>query len=199
MTQLETTVSKPILLDVSTVRLHVTNEQFDRLAQANPDLRLELTPNGELIVMPPTFAISGKRNSDLVFQVVAWNRRTKLGEVFDSSTGYDWTAIGSGRYSPDVSWIENARLVGVDLQHYLTIVPDFAIELRSSSDRLKDVRGKMREYMRCGVRLSWLINPQDRQVEIYRLGKAVEVLDSPISVGGENVLPEFILDLTTIY
>jgi Uma2 family endonuclease len=199
MTQLETTVSKPILLDVSTVRLHVTNEQFDRLAQANPDLRLELTPNGELIVMPPTFAISGKRNSDLVFQVVAWNRRTKLGEVFDSSTGYDWTAIGSGRYSPDVSWIENSRLVGVDLQKYLTIVPDFAIELRSSSDRLKDVRGKMREYMRCGVQLGWLINPQDRQVEIYRLGKAVEVLDSPISVGGENVLPEFILDLTTIY
>jgi Uma2 family endonuclease len=199
MTQLETTISEPILLNVSTVRLHVTNEQFDRLAQANPDLRLELTADGELIVMPPTFAISGKRNSDLNGQVWAWNRRTKLGEVFDSSNGYDWTAIGSGRYSPDVSWIQNSRLVGVDLEQYLTIVPDFAIELRSTSDRLKDLQAKMQEYTRCGVRLGWLINPQDKQVEIYRLGKAVEVLDSPNSLSGEDVLPEFILDLTTVW
>jgi Uma2 family endonuclease len=199
MTQLETTISEPILLNISTVRLHVTNEQFDRLAQANPDLRLELTPDGELIVMPPTFAISGERNSDLIVQVGVWNRRAKLGKLFDSSTGYDWTAIGSGRYSPDVSWIHNSRLVGVDLEQYLTIVPDFAIELRSTSDRLKDLQAKMQEYTRCGVRLGWLINPQDKQVEIYRLAKEVEVLDSPNSVDGEDVLPEFVLDLTTIW
>ncbi len=197
--QLETTVSETILLDVSTVRLHVTNEQFNRLAQANPDLRLELTPDGELIVMPPTFAISGERNSDLTGQVWAWNRRTKLGKVFDSSTGYDWTGIASGRFSPDVSWIENSRLVGIDLEQYLTIVPDFAIELRSTSDRLSELQAKMREYLRCGVRLGWLINPQDKQVEIYRLGKAVEVLDNAISIGGEDVLPEFVLDLTTVW
>ncbi|PSB01149.1 Uma2 family endonuclease [Merismopedia glauca] len=199
MMQLETTVSETILLDVSTVRLHVTNEQFNRLAQANPDLRLELTPDGELIVMPPTFAISGERNSDLTGQVWAWNRRTKLGKVFDSSTGYDWTGIASGRFSPDVSWIENSRLVGIDLEQYLTIVPDFAIELRSTSDRLSELQAKMREYLRCGVRLGWLINPQDKQVEIYRLGKAVEVLDNAISIGGEDVLPEFVLDLTTVW
>jgi Uma2 family endonuclease len=199
MTQLETSISEPILLDVSTVKLHVTNEQFDSLAQANRDLRLELTPNGELIVMPPTFAISGQQNSDLNFQVVAWNRRTKLGQVFDSSTGYDWTGIASGRFSPDVSWIQNSRLVGVDLEQYLTIVPDFVIELRSTSDRLSDLQGKMAEYLRCGVRLGWLINPQDRQVEIYRLGKEVEVLNNPVSVGGEDVLLEFVLDLTMVW
>jgi Uma2 family endonuclease len=199
MTQLETTSSEPILLDVSTVKLHVTNEQFDSLAQANRDLRLELTPNGELIVMPPTFAISGQRNSDLIGQVWVWNRRIKLGKVFDSSTGYDWTGIASGRFCPDVSWIQNSRLVGVDLEQYLTIVPDFVIELRSTSDRLSDLQAKMAEYLRCGVRLGWLINPQDRQVEIYQLGKEVEVLNNPVSVGGEDVLLEFVLDLTMVW
>jgi Uma2 family endonuclease len=190
---------KPLFLDVSTTQLHVTDEQFEQLCYANPDLRLELTSTGELIVMSPTFPISGKRNADLIGQVWSWNRRMKLGELFDSSTGYNFRALAGGRPSPDVSWIQNSRMEGVELGQFCTVVPDFVIELRSSTDRLSSVQTKMLEYQKLGVRLGWLINPQAKQVEIYRVDKEMELLESPTEVSGEDVLPDFTLDLTTIW
>ena len=190
---------KPLFLDVSTTRLHVTDEQFEQLCYANPDLRLELTSTGELIVMSPAFPITGERNADLIVQVGIWNRRTKLGRLFDSSTGYNFRALAGGRPSPDVSWIENSRMEGVELGQFCTVVPDFVIELRSSTDRLSAVQTKMLEYQKLGVRLGWLINPQAKQVEIYRVDKEMERLESPTEVSGEDVLPDFILDLTTIW
>ena len=93
---------EPLLLDVSETSLHVTPEQFDRLCLKNPDLRLELTKDGELIVMPPAFGETGKQNLDLGGQVWYWNRQTSLGEAFDSSTGYNFTAMDGGKLSPDV-------------------------------------------------------------------------------------------------
>ena len=188
-----------VLLDVSGTELSVTDEQFEQLCYANPDLRLELTSAGKLIVMPPTFPITGKYNADLIGQVWLWNRRTKLGELFDSSTGYNFRELAGGRPSPDVSWVQNSRIEGVELDKFLTVVPDFAIELRSTTDKLDAVQTKMLEYQALGVRLGWLINPQAKQVEIYRVGKEVEVLESPTEVSGEDVLPEFVLDLTTIW
>jgi Uma2 family endonuclease len=101
---------QPLLLDISTTTLTVTPEQFVSLCLKNPDLRLELNPNRELIVMVPTLPISGKRNGDLSGQVWYWNRQTELGEAFDSSTGYDFTAVEGGMPSPDSSWIEKSRL-----------------------------------------------------------------------------------------
>jgi Uma2 family endonuclease len=189
----------PLLLNVSNVKLSVTPAEFESLCQLNPNLRLELTKNGELIVMPPTGGETGRRNSKLNARFVVWNEETQLGEVFDSSTGYDLTSIGGGNLSPDVSWIEKSRLAGVDISGFIPLVPDFAIELRSKSDSLPKIREKMLEYQRLGVRLGWLINPQQRQVEIYRQGADVKILDSPSTLSGEEVLPGFILSLDTIW
>ena len=72
------------------------------------------------------------------------------------------------------------------------------VELRSKSDNLEKVQSKMQEYRDNGVRLGWLINPKDQQVEIYRQGQEVEVLQSPTRLSGENVLPGFVLDLKEI-
>ena len=149
--------------------------------------------------MPPTGGETGKRNINIATDVVIWNRQTGLGEAFDSSTGYDFTAFGGRNPSPDVSWIDKSRLEGIDISGFIPVVPDFVIELRSKSDLLKDVRAKMEEYRRVGVRLGWLINPQQQQVEIYRLGREVEVLQSPGSLSGEDVLPRFTLDLSSIF
>jgi Uma2 family endonuclease len=189
----------PLLLDVSNATLHVTPEQFDLLCVDNPDLRLELTKDGELIVMPPTGGETGKRNFDLITQVGVWNKQTKLGEAFESSTGYDFTSIGGGKVSPDVSWIEQSRLVGVAIDKFIPIVPDFVVELRSKSDRLKQLQAKMQEYQRLGVRLGLLINPQERQVEVYRLGQEMELLDSPMSINCQDLMPGFTLSLTDIW
>lgn len=193
------TYSQPLLLDVSNTTLTVTSEQFDRLCIDNPDLRLELTPDRELIVMPPTLPISGERNGDLSGQVWYWNRQTNLGRVFDSSTGYDFTALEGGKPSPDVSWIEKSRLEGISLEKFLSIAPDLVIELRSSSDDLKPTQKKMLVYERVCVKMGLLIDPQNKRVEIYRPGKEPEILESPMSVDCNEVMPGFLLTLERIW
>jgi Uma2 family endonuclease len=191
--------TQPLLLNVSNTTLHVTPEEFDSLCIDNPDLRLELTKDQKLIVMPPTGGESGKKNIDLTIQVGGWSKHTKLGQAFESSTGYDFIAIGGGKMSPDVSWIKKSRLEGVDITGFIPVVPDFVIELRSATDRLNILKTKMLEYQRLGVKLGLLINPQDKQVEIYRLGQKVEVLELPMTVDCGDVLPEFNLDLAEIW
>jgi Uma2 family endonuclease len=196
---MQTIETNPVLLNIADLKLRITPDEFARLCQLNRDLRLELNKDGELIVMPPTGGETGKRNSKLNARFVIWNEQTGLGEVFDSSTGYDFTAFGGKNPSPDVSWIDKSRLEGVDISGFIPVVPDFVIELRSKSDLLKDVRAKMEEYRRVGVRLGWLINPQQQQVEIYRLGQDVEILQSPTMLSGEDVLSGFVLDLSLIW
>jgi Uma2 family endonuclease len=206
--------TQPLLLDVSTTTLTVTPEQFVSLCIQNPDLRLELTPNRELIVMPPTLPISGERNGDLSGQVWYWNRQTNLGRTFDSSTGYDFTAQTCGMPSPDCSWIEKSRLEGISLEKFLSIAPDFVIELRSSSDDLKPTQHKMLVYQQVGVRMGLLVDPKKKRVEIYRSSLAnivglsdmiqasrqePEILESPVSIDCSEVMPGFILDLSRIW
>jgi Uma2 family endonuclease len=189
----------PVSLNISDVRLQVTPEQFERLCELNPDLRLEVNRDGELIVMPPTGGDTGNRNFNLIVQFGNWVEQNGTGKGFDSSTGYNFTAVGGKNPSPDVSWIERSRLEGVDTSGLIPVVPDFVIELRSKTDLLKDMRAKMAEYRRVGVRLGWLIDPQKRQVEIYRLGRDVEILEDLMTLSGEDVLPGFVLDLRSIF
>jgi Uma2 family endonuclease len=191
--------TQPLLLDVSNTTLTVTPEQFDSLCIDNPDLRLELTPNRELIVMAPAGGESSEKNGDLVADVIIWNRQTNLGRVFDSSGGYDFTALGGGKPAPDVSWIEKSRLEGVKIVGFIPAVPDFVIELRSATDNLKPLQDKMREYQRLGVRLGLLVDPQNKQVEIYRPGQEPERLEAPTEIDCGEVMPGFVLSMSRIW
>jgi Uma2 family endonuclease len=188
-----------LLLNVSHAKLTVTPEHFDQLCIDNPDLRLELTKDYELIVMAPAGGESSKKNLNLATDVDIWNRQTNLGEAFDSSGGYDFTAFGGGKLSPDVSWIEKSRLEGVDIVGFIPVVPDFVIELRSATDNLKPLQEKMQEYRRLGVRLGLLINPKNKQVEVYRPGQEVVILESPSSVDCGEVMPGFVLSMSRIW
>jgi Uma2 family endonuclease len=191
--------TQALLLDVRNTTLTVTPEQFDILCIDNPDLRLELTPNRELIVMAPAGGESSEKNGDLFLEVGIWNRQTNLGRVFDSSGGYDFTALGGGKPAPDVSWIEKSRLEGVNIVGFIPVVPDFVIELRSATDNLKPSQKKMIEYQRLGVKLGLLVNPKNKQVEIYRPGQEPEVLESPTSIDCGEVMPGFVLSLDRIW
>jgi Uma2 family endonuclease len=191
--------TQPLLLDVRHTILTVTPEQFDRLCIDNPDLRLELTPDRKLLVMAPTGGESGQRKADLVTDVNIWNRQTNLGRVFDSSTGYDFTALDGGKRSPDVSWIDKSRLEGVDIKGFIPVVPDFVIELRSATDSLTETQTKMREYQQLGVRLGLLVDPQNRSVEIYQPGQEPQRLESPESIDCGDVMPGFVLSLSRIW
>jgi Uma2 family endonuclease len=189
----------PVSLNISDIRLQVTPEQFDRLCKLNPDLRLEINRDGELIVMPPTGGDTGNRNFNLIVQFGNWVERDGTGKGYDSSTGYNFSAFGGKNPSPDVSWVERSRLEGIDTSGFIPIAPDFVIELRSKTDSIKDVRAKMEEYRRVGVRLGWLIDPQKQQVEIYRPGQDVEILEDPKTLSGEDVLPGFVLDMRLLF
>ena len=191
--------TQPLLLDVSTTTLTVTPEQFASLCLKNPDLRLELTPDSKLIVMAPTGGESGRKNFKLSGQLFVWNERTELGEAFDSSTGYDLTAFGGGKPSPDVSWIEKSRLEGVNIIGLIPLVPDFVVELRSETDSLSEAQKKMRDYQQVKVRMGLLIDPKKKRVEIYRPGQEVEILEAPTSIDCNEVMPGFILDMSRIW
>ena len=190
--------NRTLLVDPNRITLRVTNEEFELLCQDNPDLRLELTAAGELVTMSPAGYESSEKNGELFMDVGIWNRQAKLGRVFDSSGGF--TLPNGAVKSPDVTWIEKSKLAGVAPGvTFPVVVPDFVVELRSQSDSLKTLQEKMQEYRANGVRLGWLVNPQNKQVEIYRLGQEVEVLQSPTTLSGEDVLPEFVLELTAIW
>jgi Uma2 family endonuclease len=185
-------------MDISTLKL--TDEQFYQLCVTNPEQPLELTAQGVLIVMSPVGGDSGRREIKLGAQLLNWNEDTELGEVFSSSTIFK-LPLGSQR-SPDVAWVESSRWVALtpqEQERFPPIAPDFVIELRSRTDSLTELQAKMQEYIANGVRLGWLVNPQDQQVEIYRIDRSVELLQSPSTVSGEDVLPGFMLNLAKIW
>jgi Uma2 family endonuclease len=185
----------PLTLNLDTV--HLTDEQFYQLCQNNRELNFERTAKGELIIMPPVGGDSGNREADLIADLVIWNRQTGFGYTFSSSTVFK-LPNGADR-SPDAAWIRRERweaLTPEQRRKFPPIAPDFVIELRSATDDLETLRQKIQEYMDAGVQLAWLINPQQQQVEIYRLGQNVEVRNLPTELSGENVLPEFSLNLS---
>ncbi|MFB2894004.1 Uma2 family endonuclease [Aerosakkonemataceae cyanobacterium BLCC-F50] len=180
--------------------IQLTAEQFYQLCRENPDLKLERNAKGELIIMPPTGGETGRKNANLNLQIGLWNEETQLGEVFDSSTGF--TLPNKADRSPDVAWVEKSRwsaLTPEQREKFIPLCPDFLIELVSPSDSLKSIQEKMQEYMENGCRLGLLINRKSRQVEIYRSQQQVEILNSPNTVSGEEVLPGFVLNLQKIW
>lgn len=180
--------------------IELTDEQFYQLCRRNPDVKFERSAKGELIIMPPTGGETGNYNSEINADFVIWNRQTKLGKVFDSSTGFKLP--NSANRSPDVAWIKQERwdaLTSKQKEKFPPIAPDFVLEFMSPSDDLRKTQEKMQEYMDNQVKLGWLIDRKTRRVEIYRLGQEVEVLESPTQLSGEDVLPGFILNLQNVF
>ncbi|MBK4729458.1 Uma2 family endonuclease [Oxynema sp. CENA135] len=186
----------PALLELD---LQLSDEQFFQLCQQHRDLKFERTANGKLAIMPPTGGITSNRNAELIYQLMAWNRQTKLGKVFDSSGGFK-LPNGANR-SPDASWVRLERwnaLTAEEQAKFVPLCPDVVVELRSPSDDLNKLQAKMQEYRENGAELGWLIDPERQIVEIYRPHREPEFLSSPKTLSGETILPDFELDLTEI-
>ena len=182
----------------------VTSKQFEQLAQVEQIARMELTKDGELIIMSPTGGTAGRKNSRLTQKLRNWADLDGTGEVFDSSTVF--VLPNGARRSPDVSWIKLERwnkLAQAQQDGFPPLAPDFVIELVSPSDirnqRYEDLQLKMQEYLNNGVKLGWLIEPSAKTVEIYRINKQVEILNNPQTLSGEEILPGFVLNLSGIF
>jgi Uma2 family endonuclease len=180
--------------------IDLTDEQFFHLCRNNPDLKLERNAQGDLIIMPPTGGETGRRNLKISQQLGNWTDQDGTGIAFDSSTCFR-LPNGADR-SPDAAWIQKERWEALSpelREGFPPICPDFVIELMSPSDSLKVVQAKMQEYQDNGTKLGWLLNRKDQQVEVYRADRDIEILQSPITLSGETVLPDFVLNLEQIW
>lgn len=193
-----TELTAPLRLSVRRTKL--TEDQFMELCQENPELRLELTAQGELIITPPVGSEGGWRSGRVFFFLTLWTEQDGTGLSFDASTGF--TLPNGAIRSPDASWIRRERweaLTKAQRVKFAPICPDFVIEVRSATDRLSDLFEKMQEYLDNGARLGWLIDPIDKRAYIYRPGQSVEILDNPSSLSGDPVLPGFTLNVQELW
>ena len=184
----------PLTFNLDDVLL--TDDQFYKLCINNPEMNIERSSKGVLIVMPPVGGESGNRESESMIDLGIWNRREQRGYVFSSSTIFKLP--GGGDRSPDASWVERSRwnqLTSDQKKKFPPIAPDFVLEIRPRTDKLAALQEKMQEYLDSGVRLGWLFNPQDQQVEIYRPEQPVEVRSLPTILSGEEVLINFELSM----
>jgi Uma2 family endonuclease len=178
----------------------MSDEEYFRFCMANPDLRIERTAEGEIVIMPPAGGETSNRNMDLSSQLQFWAKHDGRGKAFDSNVEFILPS-GAAR-SPDASWVLQSRLATLtpdQKKKFPPLCPDFVVELRSPSDRLRQVQAKMREWMDNGAKLGWLIDPDARTVYVYRPGRPTERLVGPDRVQGEPPLEGFVLDMTDIW
>lgn len=167
---------------------------------ANRDLRIERTSDGELLIMPPAGGETGRRNFALIGMFAEWVRRDGTGIGFDSSTGF--LLPNGAERAPDLAWVTRVRwdaLSEMQRRKFPPLCPDFVLELRSPSDTIAGQRAKLEEYIACGARLGWLIDPYDRCVYVYRPGRAAEIVEEPAELRGDPELPGLVLDLRSIW
>ena len=180
--------------------LKFTDDEFWDFCRQNDNLRIEMTKEGDVIIMPPTGGDTGDRNAEITTQLRIWAKKDKSGKTYDSSTGFKLP--DGATISPDASWVLKERIekfTAKQREKFLPLCPDFVIELRSASDRLKTGQQKMTEYIENGARLGWLIDPKTKRVHIYRANGEIEIIENPKTVSGEDILINFELDLTEIW
>ncbi|MGI8470087.1 MAG: Uma2 family endonuclease [Pyrinomonadaceae bacterium] len=190
----------PIVLDFHSILEKISDEEFENFCRHNPDMQIELSKEGDLIIMPPTGGETGIRNFTLIGIFFNWLEKDKSGVGFDSSTVFKLP--NGAKRSPDLAWAKNEKwnaLSADEKKKFPPLCPDFVVELRSPSDSLKNLQNKMIEYVENGASLGWLIDPLERRIYVYRPDADVEILENPESVSGESLLENFSLNLEKIW
>ena len=178
----------------------MTDDEFAAFCDEHPDLFFEMSAEGDLIVMPPTHSLTGVRNVEISRQLGNFALDDGRGSATDSSSGF--VLPNGARRSPDAAWTLNSAIDQLNpksQEGFWHLCPDFVIELRSQSDRLKVVRAKLREYIQNGAKLGWLLDPESRAVEIYRPDREPERIEDAESVRGEGPVEGFVLDLRRVW
>jgi Uma2 family endonuclease len=197
---LTTTEREPLVLHFSSVLRKLSEDEFYEFCRLNDEQPIELTSEGDLLIMSPTGGKTGIRNFNLLGQFGSWVKQDGTGQGFDSSTLF--TLPNRAKRSPDFAWVRNERwqaLTEEQQEKFPPLCPDFVVELRSPTDSLKFLRRKLEEYLANGAQLGWLIDPFERKVYVYRPQAAVEVLAEPQTVSGEPLLRGFTLNLQEIW
>jgi Uma2 family endonuclease len=186
--------------DFQTVKANtprMTDGEFMRFLQDNPDLRIERDANKVIYIMAPNFTRSSIINGIIIAQLSKWNLKSKSGFIIDAMGSY--LLPDNSLRMPDVAWIAKSswkKLSQEERKKFVKLVPEFVVEVKSSSDSLVELQQKMKMYVGNGVKLGWLIDPAREKVWIYRgNGETDTVSGFDRSLSGENVLKGFTLKL----
>ncbi|GAB3769597.1 Uma2 family endonuclease [Spirosoma horti] len=170
-----------------------TDDELVRFCLANPELTIERDENGILYInMSPTHLLTSTNNSELNGEFVIWNRKAKAGKVIDSNGGF--FLKDKSMKAPDVAWIRREQweaLSKKEKHSFPHLAPDFVLELASDSDNLDLVKEKMEKWLANGVRLAWLISPEEKLTYIYRPEQSVETKAFTETLSGEDVMIGF--------
>jgi Uma2 family endonuclease len=178
----------------------ISADEFWRLSQENPDLRMERSAQGEMLLMSPTGFEGGGLEGDVFGELRAWALEDRRGKAYGPNTGI--TLPDSSVRAADACWVSWGRIHALDPEdrmRFAHVVPEFVIEVRSESDSLADLREKMQHWMDNGIELAWLLDPQRKAVEIYRPGQQPEVQEGHSAVYGEGPVGGFVLELGKVW
>ena len=179
----------------------LSEEEFIDFCLHNPNLKIEQDKTGNLIIMSPVSLDSGNYESEIGIDLGLWNRKTKLGKTYSSSTMF---ILPDGeKRMPDAAWISKEKVKKLSRwqrKKIAKIVPDFIVEVRSPTDKPKDLKAKIKDiWIKNGVQLAWLIDPIKEVHWIFRIDgsqEKVEGMDAILT--GEKVLPDFKFDLSIL-
>ena len=178
----------------------LSDDEYFEFCQANPNVRIERTAEGEIVIVPPAGLESDYQSVEVIGELRQWAKRTRHGKAFGSSAEFmlpDGSAL-----SPDASWVSNERPAALprkDLRQFPHVVPEFVVEVMSPSDKLRAAQRKMQNWMANGVELAWLVHGDAKCVYVYRQGREPERLAGIETIAGEGPVKGFVLDLSEIW
>lgn len=167
----------------------LTAEEFFLLPDPEDGSQQELV-RGEIITMPPPGGMHGVSCLKAGRRIGNFVEEKDRGTVTCNDTGFITERDPDSVRGPDISYWSRERLKGVPVG-YIEIPPDLLVEVLSPSNTSKQIRAKLMEYFAKGVRLIWVIAPEDRTLTIYRTPDEGRLLHESATVTGEDVLPEF--------
>lgn len=178
----------------------LSDDEFFEFCRINRDLKIERTAKGEIIIISPTGGETGNRNAALTGILFVWNQKTKLGRIFDSSTGFKLS--NGATYGPDAAWVIQEKwnaLTPSEKKKFAPVTPDFIAEIRSENDNLQPIKEKIAEFIECGCRLAWLIDPKNEVTYIYKADGIETKVPFDQMLTGEDVLPGFEVKLADLF
>jgi Uma2 family endonuclease len=178
----------------------VSDKAYLDFCEAHPDLRIERTAEGEIVIVPPAGYESDDRNAEVIAQLRIWAKKDGRGRASAATTQFflpDGSAL-----SPDAAWVSYeslGRTSREEKKRFLHLCPEFVIEVLSPTDRLNKTQAKMEQWIANGAQLAWLIDGDAQTAYVYQPNQPVETRKGILKLAGKGPVKGFVLQLRTIW
>jgi Uma2 family endonuclease len=176
----------------------LTAEEFSRLPQPPDGSQQELI-KGVIVTMPPPSFYHGRVCAMICRKLGNFVEAHNLGYFTSTDSGVILARNPDTVRGPDIAFWSHERLPQPPREGYPTVPPDLVVEVLSPSDVFTRVQRKVEDYLRAGVRLVWILVPEDRSVAVFHAGNPPSVLSNGETLSGETILPGFSCPVTELF